>query len=590
MMYTFKSCFASQIEDFIAQKNALGFGYLESSRLLRDFDRFCLTHFPEENTLTKELCLAWATKKDTEGNNTFRNRMMPVREFARYLNRNGEAAYILPPDIARKDAPYAPYIYTETEILAIWNILDHLTPRVSFPVRHFVIPAMVKLLYCCGLRPAEVRRLRVRDVDLDKGRLNIMVSKQHRSRIVMMADDVTKMLSDCNAVVTSAMPEREPFFPNSEGGFYGKRGLEKTFRLVLKKAGVTGTGRRSPRLYDFRHTFATHRLYHWMNEGKDLNVKNTILSYRQTLNIFVAYMRDEIGIGAAELTFSRVDRDVILNFLTWLEKARGCSVSTRNQRLMALRSFLDFAGQIDCTQTSLYLSACNIPSKEAHGRIVEFLTEPALTALLQQPNPSRQKDQRNLVFMILMYDTAARCSELLDMKVCDLRLDAKHPIAYLHGKGRKTRTVPLLNRTVQHCKQYLNKFHPNKDDYSEAPLFYTVIHGRQQKMSPDTVAAFFAKYGSMAKAVCQEVPEHIHPHMMRHTRAMHLYQSGMPMVLLSQYLGHSQVETTMIYAHADTEMKRAAIQKADAVRGTKPVPDEIWADNEEMILKLSGLL
>lgn len=213
--------------------------------------------------------------------------------------------------------------------------------------------------------------------------------------------------------------------------------------------------------------------------------KNTILSYRQTLNIFVAYMRDEIGIGAAELTFSRVDRDVILNFLTWLEKARGCSVSTRNQRLMALRSFLGFAGQIDCTQTSLYLSACNIPSKEAHGRIVEFLTEPALTALLQQPNPSRQKDQRNLVFMILMYDTAARCSELLDMKVCDLRLDAKHPIAYLHGKGRKTRTVPLLNRTVQHCKQYLNKFHPNKDDYSEAPLFYTVIHGRQQKMSPD---------------------------------------------------------------------------------------------------------
>ena len=113
-------------------------------------------------------------------------------------------------------------------------------------------------------------------------------------------------------------------------------------------------------------------------------MKNTILSYRQTLNIFVAYMRDEIGIGAAELTFSRVDRDVILNFLTWLEKARGCSVSTRNQRLMALRSFLDFAGQIDCTQTSLYLSACNIPSKEAHGRIVEFLTEPALTALLQQ--------------------------------------------------------------------------------------------------------------------------------------------------------------------------------------------------------------
>lgn len=204
--------------------------------------------------------------------------MMPVREFARYLNRNGETAYILPPDIARKDAPYAPYIYTEAEILAIWNVLDHLTPRGGFPVRQFVIPAMVKLLYCCGLRPAEVRRLRVRDVDLDKGRLNIMESKQHRSRIVMMADDMVEMLSDCNAVVSAVMPEREPFFPNAEGGYYGKRGLEKTFRQTLRKAGIDGTGRRSPRLYDFRHTFATHRLYHWMREGKDLNAMLPYLS------------------------------------------------------------------------------------------------------------------------------------------------------------------------------------------------------------------------------------------------------------------------------------------------------------------------
>lgn len=97
----------------------------------------------------------------------------------------------------------------------------------------------------------------------------------------MMADDVAKMLSDCNAIITSVMPEREPFFPNSEGGFYGKRGLEKTFRQVLKKAGVTGTGRRSPRLYDFRHTFATHRLYHWMHEGKDLKYLSAYMGHAQ---------------------------------------------------------------------------------------------------------------------------------------------------------------------------------------------------------------------------------------------------------------------------------------------------------------------
>lgn len=130
--------------------------------------------------------------------------------------------------------------------MEIWDVFDHLKPRGGFPVRQFVIPAMVKLMYCFGLRPAEARRLRAKDVDLNIGRLNIMESEQHRSRIVMMADDVTEMLSDYNAIVVSVMPELEPFFPNSEGGFYGKRGLEKTFLQVLKKAGVTGTGQRSP--------------------------------------------------------------------------------------------------------------------------------------------------------------------------------------------------------------------------------------------------------------------------------------------------------------------------------------------------------
>lgn len=278
VIYTFESLFAPKIEALIEQKNALGFQYLDSSRILRDFDRFCTRYFSEYDSLTKDICLAWATKKETEGNNTFRNRLMPVRELARYLNRNGETAYILPPDLARKDTPYAPYIYTELEILKIWDALDHLKPRRRFPVRNFVIPAMIKLLYCCGLRPAEARRLHISDVDLSKGRLNILESKQHRSRIVMLADDVTEMLTECNATVSSVFPKRDPFFPNSEGGYYGKRGIEKTFRKVLSTAGIVGAGQRAPRLYDFRHTFATHCLYRWMREGRDLNAMLPYLS------------------------------------------------------------------------------------------------------------------------------------------------------------------------------------------------------------------------------------------------------------------------------------------------------------------------
>lgn len=318
--------------------------------------------------------------------------------------------------------------------------------------------------------------------------------------------------------------------------------------------------------------------------------KNTVRSYRQALNLFVLYLRTEQGLTIKQIRFDAINREVLLNFLDWLETVRRCSVNTRNQRLMVLRSFFDYSGIFDCTQVALSIIVQNIPVKTPQNKVVEYLSEPALEVLLKQPDPSKQIGLRNLFFIVLMYDTAARCGELLNMKVRDLRLQIQHPIAYLHGKGSKTRTVPLLTRTVQHCERYLRTFHANEPADSEKPLFYTIIHGIQQTMSPDTVALFLKKYGKMASRACSEVPEHIHAHMLRHTRAMHLYHQGMPMMLLSEYLGHASEETTKVYAYADTEMKRAAIDKADIVRKGAPPPVPVWVDNDEMILKLSGLL
>ena len=153
MIYTFKSLFSARLYDFVRQKNTLGFSYNESIRLLRDFDRFCYEHFTNESNLTKEICLAWAIRKSSEGNNAFRNRLMPVREFGRYLNRCGESAFVLPPDFAKKGQRHVPHIYTENEIAAIWDVFDHLPLRKNYPIRHFVLPTLIRLLYCCGLRP-----------------------------------------------------------------------------------------------------------------------------------------------------------------------------------------------------------------------------------------------------------------------------------------------------------------------------------------------------------------------------------------------------------------------------------------------------
>lgn len=297
-------------------------------------------------------------------------------------------------------------------------------------------------------------------------------------------------------------------------------------------------------------------------------------------------MRNEKKYATEKITFLIIDRNLIIEFLDWLESARSCKATTRNHRLMVLRTFFNYAGIIDYTQASLYIDTLNIPMKADDGKTISYLTRPALAALLSQPDIRKGTELRNLTFMILMYDTDARCGELLSMRIKDLRLNAENPIAYLHGKGGKTRTVPLLGKTVQHCKRYLKKFHNGESAGSNAFLFYTVSHGKHNPMSHDTVAYFMKKYVASAATECSEMPENLHPHMLRHTRAMHLYQSGMPLNLIMEYLGHANIETTRIYAYADTEMKRAAIEKLESQSSADTVPLAIWEDDEEMIRKL----
>lgn len=339
-------------------------------------------------------------------------------------------------------------------------------------------------------------------------------------------------------------------------------------------------------MIEFFHTVRSF-IYEYLPKQKSVS-ENTQASYNTAIELFVAFMRDEKKYSVKKISFSNIDRGLIIEFLDWLENDRGCKAATRNQRLMALRSFFNYAGILDCTQTALYIDTLNIPLKSDDSKVISYLSEPALAALLKQPDIRKKTGLRNLTFMILMYDTAARCSELLNMRIRDLKLNSKHPIAYLHGKGGKTRTVPLLEKTVQHCKRYLKKFHPDEKSGSEEYLFYTVSHERHNQMSHDTVAYFMKKYAESAALECSEMPEEIRPHMIRHTRAMHLYQHNMPLNMIMEYLGHASIETTRIYAYADTEMKRTALQKIENDISANDIQIGIWEEDEDTIRKLLG--
>ena len=316
---------------------------------------------------------------------------------------------------------------------------------------------------------------------------------------------------------------------------------------------------------------------------------NTVKAYRTALNQFFEYVVQEKSIPLSEITFPVLDYDMVNAYLDWLVSEKKCSPATRNHRLTCIRSFFAYAASRSTEYMAYQAALSKIPKQKAGKIPVEYMSEEAVQTILKQPDTSTRQGIRDQFFMVLLYDTAARVQEMLDLKVCDIR-PGKTPTATLLGKGSKVRTVPLMPETMEHFQNYLNVYHEGEGRYSTQPLFYIVQHGTRNPMSDDNVRKFLKKYGDLARKICPEVTENIHPHLWRHSRSMHLYQHGMDLTLLSQWLGHANLETTLIYAYADTEQKRRAIEKSMGrkVTGGIDIP-RFTVSDEDTIKRLYGL-
>lgn len=319
---------------------------------------------------------------------------------------------------------------------------------------------------------------------------------------------------------------------------------------------------------------------------------NTVKAYKDTLNLFLDYLNEQQGIALRNIDFPVITKTTVESFLEWLETDKNYSVSSRNQRLSGLKSFCRYAAGRDKTLAGHYQELSEIPKKkQTKGHEIEFFNENALQSILAEPDISMKKGQRDMVFMMLLYDTAARIQEILDIRMQDISLTGDNPYIVLHGKGKKTRLVPLMDKTALHLEKYIHCFH--KEQNSRELLFFISKKSGKTAMSPDNAAKFIKKYGCQARDKNPEVPAHLYPHMFRHSRAMHLYRNGMPLPLLSEWLGHSQMETTiMYYANADTAMKKEAIEKATSEFNPLFLdnPNIDWENDDEMIKRLYGLI
>ena len=170
------------------------------------------------------------------------------------------------------------------------------------------------------------------------------------------------------------------------------------------------------------------------------------------------------------------------------------------------------------------------------------------------------KHRRNRMMLIMLYDTGARVQELADLNISSLHLREQNPFVTLIGKGRKSRNVPLLNKTVQHLQIYLKEFHL---EMNECPLFYSLLDGKPHRLSTDSISLVLKSAVDKARETCEAVPERVHCHMIRKTKAMDLYKNGVPLPFIMQLLGHESMSTTSgFYAFATLEMMSDAMNKA----------------------------
>jgi site-specific recombinase XerD len=288
---------------------------------------------------------------------------------------------------------------------------------------------------------------------------------------------------------------------------------------------------------------------------------NTVKSYRDTFIIFLRYCNEVLRIKPEKIDFTIINRNMIEDFLSWLECKKKYSVSTRNLRLAALQAFFRYI-QLESPE---YMELCNsilaIKSKKTPVTEINYLSIEGIKSLLSIPDTNIQAERRNLAVLALMYDTGARVQEIADLQVTDIRIKTPATIR-LTGKGNKTRIIPLMPQTMSILKKYMADYGLHDKTKGSRPLFF---NRKSEKLTRAGLSYILKKYAKKATVINKGLfPNKVSAHVLRHSKAMHLLQSGVNLIYIRDFLGHSSVTTTEIYAKSNPEIKRKAIEEASS--------------------------
>jgi len=284
---------------------------------------------------------------------------------------------------------------------------------------------------------------------------------------------------------------------------------------------------------------------------------NTVKAYRDTILLFLIYMKTVHNINADRIDFKDITQECIVGFLQWTEQERGCSVSTRNTRLAAIHSFFRYLQYKAPEQLAQWQRILSIKTKKTPHTKNAYLTPEGLNLLFKQPDTGTKKGRRDIVLLSLLYESAARVQELIDLTPSRITF-GKPSLLRVTGKGNKTRIVPISEQAASLLRAYMTENNLLEPYANEYPLFGSKM---RQKFTRMGINAILKKHVNRARESNPSlIPKKITPHTMRRSKAMILLKAGVDIVSLRDFMGHASVTTTEIYVRDDHEQKIKAVE------------------------------
>ena len=312
--------------------------------------------------------------------------------------------------------------------------------------------------------------------------------------------------------------------------------------------------------------YLSHFLKEYLVVERNVSSK-TIRSYKTTFQMLITYFVEEKNMKLIDITFENVTKEMVLDFLNYLEEEKKNSIRTRNQRLAVIHSFYQYCSVDEIENIENIQKILSIKTKKPEKKIQEYLTKEEIQTLLASIDTSTKIGRRNLLVLSLLYDTAARAEEIIHLKLEDIRLEEQ--LVILTGKGNKQRIVPIMENTKKLIIQYLKE---NKIEHG-----YLFQNKTKQHMSETFV-----------RDIVRSKSKKLSPHIFRRSRATHLLEAGVNILYIQELLGHEDISTTQEYAKVIEKNKLEAIKKASPNLGeTEQLPD--WNDDKDLLNQLLNL-